>query len=436
MSLVLTAVQFNHDPASSKDSALNIRKNASAFLPVPEWRRGATLTPESSVAAYSIEDTVGQMIKIKASFRRMDPRLTSAEVRAMASAATPFPVWWPQWLFQQYAMTPTFYYPYSLYALYAGIYQYLFETVSATASRVLGDVKPKRVQFGADGQTGLETFELVAPQLDRVGVGIHTLRWAWQYRRGAGDVWENIGESSHRIYALLRKPTAPWKQMPFRAANTQLPWTDVMDYACQWASGARDVEDAGQQVTRNLFDLGSSLIEYDCAGGGNCHYATPVGAGFDCTAFLGLLRGGPGNDRYVNCTDCATIVSTFANVLGCDLWQSRMGTLVPPGIIFFGVNPIMSIGSNGFSLPCGWPGFTYHEVAWTNNCRADDEVYDACCQVNGTADPSRAPRIPLLAAGLRFGAAGDGQYRDRLASPAARAVCEPRPSTRVRRIVF
>jgi hypothetical protein len=436
MAVVLNAVQFNHNPASSKDSALNIRRNASAFLPVPEWRQGVSVEPEDSVAAYSIEDTAGQTITIKASFSRTDPVLKSAEICAVPAAATPYPDWWPQFLVQQYLATPAFYFPYSLYALYANYSQYLFETLTAPVSRVLGEVLPKKVEFGQNGQTPLETFELRNPQLANVGVGIHTMSWIWHYRRGTGDFWQRFAESNHRIYVLLRTPTDPWKQAPFRTSNTQLPWTDVMDYACQWAAGALDIRDAAARVTRNVNDLGGAVIQYDCPGGGNCHYATPVGVGFDCTSFLELLRGGFGNDRYVNCTDCATIVSTFANAIGCDLWQSRMGTLIPPQIIFFGVNPIVSIGSDDFGLPCRWPGFTYHEVAWTGDCTANDDVYDACCVVNSTANPQRPPRIPLLPAGLRFGESGDGQYRDRLSAPAARGVCEPRPNTRVRRIVF
>ena len=178
------------------------------------------------------------------------------------------------------------------------------------------------------------------------------------------------------------------------------------------------------------------LDRYDCVGGGNCHYATPVGAAFDCTAFLELLAGEFGNDRYVDCTDCATIVSTFANVLGCDLWQSRMGTLLPPLIFFFPVNPMLAIGAESVGMPCGWPGFSYHEVAWTRACTARDDVYDACCAVNGTAIPQQPPFIPLLPAGLRFGPVGATLYRDRLAAPAGRPICEPRPATRVRRFVF
>lgn len=434
MEIAISAIQFNHDPASARDSALNIRKNALQVLPVPEWRRAAEQV-QDSVAAYSMRDTAGQTIHLRAQFARTNPLLDSVEIRAVPAAAEPYPDWWPSYLLQQYLMAPYSYFPYSLYALYREYYSYIVETLTTPISRVLGEVEPKRVQFNANGTTDFVTFDLKEPQLSNMGVGIHPMRWVWQYRRSAGHMWLPFGDSQHTIYTLLATPTFPWKQQAFNSLNTQLPWTDVMDFACQWASGSLNPEEATARITRNVFDLGPTLLEYDCVGGGNNHYATPIGSGFDCTAFLELLRGGSGNGRYVNCTDCATIVSTFANVLGCDLWQSRMGTVIGP-IIFFAVNPIRAIGASTFGVPCGWPGFTYHEVAWTDNCSAADMVCDACLEVNGAANPTSAPRIPLLPAGLRFGATGDGQYRDRLAAPAARALCEPRPDTRVRRIVF
>jgi hypothetical protein len=56
---------------------------------------------------------------------------------------------------------------------------------------------------------------------------------------------------------------------------------------------------------------------------------------------------------YVNCSDCATFVSTFANVLGCNLWQSRMG-------FGFDLNKLLGIGSNVWQTCCGWVSFNYH----------------------------------------------------------------------------
>jgi hypothetical protein len=130
----------------------------------------------------------------------------------------------------------------------------------------------------------------------------------------------------------------------------------------------------------------------------------------------------------VNCSDCASIVSTFANALGCDLWQSRMGW-------FFGLNPMLGIGSSVWQPACGWTSFSYHEVAWEGNCLAANDVYDACLQVDGDADPTAAPHVPLLPQDLRFGNPGDLLYRDRLATPAGRPNCNPQPATRQRRKV-
>ncbi|MFN2169236.1 MAG: hypothetical protein ACK2U9_23625, partial [Anaerolineae bacterium] len=173
------------------------------------------------------------------------------------------------------------------------------------------------------------------------------------------------------------------------------------------------------------------LIGYDCPGGGLTHYTSLFAPNtFDCTAFLDRLRGGFGRGYYVNCVDCATIVSTFANSLGCDLWQSAMFGERP-----FGLNPVLAVGSNVWQTPCGWGSFPYHEVAWKGACTAGDEVFDACLQINGGS--SIVSPVPLLPAGIRFGEIGDGLYRDRLATPAGRVNCAPQPQfTRRRRPIW
>ena len=43
---------------------------------------------------------------------------------------------------------------------------------------------------------------------------------------------------------------------------------------------------------------------------------------------------------------------------------------------------------------------------------------------------------PRFAANIRFGFPGEGQYRDRLASPAGRLLCQPQPLSRQRRFVI
>jgi hypothetical protein len=295
--------------------------------------------------------------------------------------------------------------------------------IRALIGNVLGEVAPTTVRF-TSGASGPVTFALSGAKVATTPVGVHTTEWRWQYRirRGA---WTDIDVTRHRIYVLLDVPTAPWQQMPFAASNSQLPWTDVLDVACQWSVLATNADEASAKLTRAVYNLGPGTIEYDCPGGGSSQYSA---GNFACSAFLDRLRGGFGNGKYVNCSDCGAIVSTFANALGCDLWSSRMG-------YYFDLNELLAIGSSTWMTACGWAGFSYHEVAWSGGCTASDDVWDACLQVDGDPDPVNAPHVALLPSKLRFGNPGDMTYRDRLATPGTRPSCAPDPTTRVRRIV-
>jgi hypothetical protein len=407
MSILLEAITFNHDPNAATTDALNIRRNATQMVSLPEWQRGVSVNPEDSPAAYAIQETAGQTLTIHAQFRSTDPAIQTAEVRAIDPNLAQG----------------------CIYAILVSLG--IIPFVRPAGANVLGEVRAHQVTFLPSGETGSVSFDLQNVQLVTAGVGVHTVTWHWQYRLSPSGTWIDFATSTHRVYSLLETPTAPWQQTPYQVTNQQLPWTEVLDYACNWAAGASTRDGAAAEVTRAVYDLGPAIVEYDCPGGGATHYALSA---FNCTAFLERLRGGIGNGRYVNCTDCATILSTFANSLGCDLWQSRMGTYV-----VFGLNPIRAIGHTIWYPGCqNWSGtgFSYHEVAWKGACTANEEVFDGCLQVDGDADPTAAPQTPLLPINIRFGNPGDGQYRDRLATPAGRVNCVPTPGTRQRRSII
>jgi hypothetical protein len=368
--LAIEAIKFNHDTGAETNDALNIRQNVTQFISVPEWRRFISVNPEDSRAAYAVRPTLGKPITIEVSLSSTDSSVAFVEVR------------------------------------------------------VEHHVRARPVNF-VNGTTGFCTFELVEPPVARGRVGTWDIEWDWEYRLRPQHSWHHFATTRHRIYVLLDVPTAPWVQGPYNAANTQLPWTELLDYACRWAEGATSTDMAAALVTQHVYELGPSIVTYDCPGGGSSHYSW---GNFDCTAFVDRLRGGIGNGVYVNCSDCATIVSTFANALGCNLWQSRMGW-------GFALNELLAIGSDVWQTACGWPGFNYHEVAWEAAGTANDDVYDACLRVDGDKDPTNAPHVPLLPQDLRFGNPGDLLYRDRLATPAGRPNCNPQPGTRQRRTV-
>jgi len=364
--IAVEAVTFNHDPGAATHDALNIRRNANQTVHIPEWRRFISVNPEDSPAAYALGPTKGNPLTILVSLRSIDPGLAFVEVR------------------------------------------------------VERHVDARAVNF-VNGATGPVAFTLESAALPH-RVGIRDVTWHWEFRLGPHHEWHRFDTTRHRLYTVLAVPTAPWQQAP---PGTQLPWTDVLDYACRWAEGAASADMAAALVTQAVYALGPSIVTYDCPGGGSSHYSFP---NFDCTHFVERLRGGIGNGLYVNCSDCATFVASFANALGCDLWQSRMG-------YGFALNELLAIGSSVWQTACGWSGFSYHEVAWEAACTVSDDVYDACLRVDGDNDPIAPPRVPLLPQDLRFGNPGDLLYRDRLALPAGRPSCNPQPATRQRRLV-
>ena len=397
MRFFLEAIKLNHDPTSAGTDALNIRRNGTQFVTVPEWRRGVSVKPEDSPAAYAIRRTRGNKITIQAKFECDDPAVHALEIRAIDGRINPLT---------------------SVGCILTRIATWLRPLLRSLSGNVLGEVKEKCIHV-ADGETGFVTFELDYVRLTSVGVGVSDVVWRWQFRVDRNDSWTDFAVSRHRIYTILNEPTDPWKQTPHDSANTQLPWTEVLDFACDWASGAQGVDEAATLITHNLYNLGPDFVQY-VDGEGSAHYVTPGGY-FNCTLFIDCLRGELRPDTHVNCSDCAVIVSTFANALGCDLWQSSMTE--------FDFNPIKKIGQSTWKDG----NFTYHEVAWKNECDINNEVFDACLQVDGDDKPERAPHEPLLPTNLRFGTPGDKQYHFRLVAPSNPAgAAQPLPSFRRR----
>lgn len=392
MALSVQAIRFNHDPASATVDALNIRRDATTAVTVPEWQNGISVNYDDSPAAYAIAQTAGHTITIQARFH-YDVTFAPPgpiEIRAV-SLLKKWPWPWP--------------FPLN--------------------TNPLGSVLPTQVVFDVKGNSGWVTMNVSGHPSS---VTVRNISWIWQWRPNALSPWQSFATTKHRIYVLLDLPTAPWVQTPFIAGNVQLPWTDVLDHVCGWAGGSTTSDNAAGFVTEHVFGLGPGTVTYDCPGGGGSHYT--IGNTFNCTAFLDRLAGGLGNGQFVNCTDCGTFVSVFSNALGCDLWSSRMGW-------GFHLNPAQGIGAAGCGLICGsWTSFSYHEVAWKNACLETDNVFDACLKVNGGVDASTCVGwVPVLPKNMPFGAVGAGQYRDRLSGTGA-ANCNPQPGTRVRRTVF
>ena len=160
MDVHLDAIKFNHDPTTVHNNAINIRKNASEFIAVPEWRSGISVNPEHSRAAYAKKETAGNTLTIEARFRWTGTGPKTVEIRALDPTVNPPGL--PGWI---------------------GFIIWLIRAlIRALFGNVLGEVKARMVSFPGTGLSAFETFELLNTRLDNVGVGIRTTTWRWQCR--------------------------------------------------------------------------------------------------------------------------------------------------------------------------------------------------------------------------------------------------------------
>ena len=378
MLLRLEAIKFNHDTSSATVDAFNIRKNEAEFIEPPEWRRGLSINPEDSPAAYALCETRGNTLTIEANFSCDDLSVTALEIRAVDGRICLIPH-------------------------------------NNTNGNILGEVALTTVEF-ADGKASDQRFELTNVRIWDAGVGKQDILWHWQYRRPGTAAWSDFATTTHRIYTVLQLPNPPWLRNPHVPSNTNLPWVEVLSFACDWASGTQNTDDAAALVTERLNDLGSTkVLDYESSE----HYTDDLN--FDCRGFLEDLRGTDFPVR-VNCDDCAAIVSAFSNILGCSLSQMY---IEPVNAAEIGLKPIIRIGSHTWLEE---DDFDHHEVASEGACGELDEIFDACVQVANVDEPNPTNRIPLQPTNLRFGLLGEEGYRSRLVTSDHQALCRPHPA--------
>jgi hypothetical protein len=282
-------------------------------------------------------------------------------------------------------------------------------TIGATGS--LGGLRRKTVTpaFSSSGLSGPIDFELMWPLPSSVGRPDVTLDWYARNSPGP-SIPVAVGSASHRLYLVLAKPTQPWV--------TETPWVEALKLACGWAAGATDIDAAAKRITERYYSCG--VLQYDDLKGETKYGSVP----YMLSEMLERLNGGPGLGSRVNCTDSANTVSTLANVLGGDLWQSRMG-------YSFDLNPILAIGAPSTNPWPDWSSFNYHEIAWKGACTVNDRLFDGCLMVDGDDDPTKAPQTWLLPANMLFGDCVIMNYRLRLCPPGAAGcgACQPQPGT-------
>ncbi len=383
----LTNIKFNHDTGSSASDAINIRKDYNTPFTISngEWvAKGGTNIP----VCY----TTNKAVTIKARFSVQPASITSAVIWA----------------------------------------------VSTDFGGSLGDVIKTNVTFTG----GVSTPEYVTFQVSGTTPNCiqKTANDVWQWKienvNGTGSPpWDLNTSGVHTVYTILSEPVLPWVNT---AGDRRNAWKTALDLVCAsapWAGGETSVTGAASHITEAI--NGSGRFRYDIFKG-EAKYL--VSGTIELSKCIDRLNGGTGAGELVNCTDCANFITAFANLIGGELYSSRMYTLGAG----FDTNPYTAIGRPAWTKPVGIPagswgwGFNFHEVGWTGSCGDGDSIFDPCLKVDGNGDPSTAPRTELLPVGMPFSDGNQGApyvYRESLAAPGANGYgrCVAQPASKKRR---
>ena len=272
------------------------------------------------------------------------------------------------------------------------------QTVDVHASRLDGSghtiqgVRPRAVTFDAEGQSGQIPF---CADVVPVGVDLDFVRWQWMFVHDGTPEKANI--SDHRVAVILGTPQKPWTTAT-PTCDATLPLWVVVQHACAVARGARTPPEAADRITEAAYEIwgGRYYMWSPSAETFASDILEPVA--FDCLRFLALIGAAPPPTKeIVDCTDIATIVSTFANILGCSLQQLALNEGLK-------TKPVKLVGHDKSCLR----DFALHEIAVAGPPESR-EVWDGCLQVPGDQTGPGEPGPPLLPTGL-----GGDEYLDRL----------------------
>ncbi|MEG0839425.1 MAG: LamG-like jellyroll fold domain-containing protein [Hydrogenoanaerobacterium sp.] len=299
--------------------------------------------------------------------------------------------------------------------------QTLYVRAKETSGGIFGDSTVASVELKS-GETRYVELLFSAHSITSSGIDKKQVTLSWQYSRDQKD-WSNmLINTKLTIYIIPEQPKVPWG---WQDADERVsrPWTAALDVYADALRGLKTTDAVAAAITKKVNE--DPFLLYDKNSGASyfCCFYKPNNTkkhAFMLTRFF--------NRRVsciLNCTDCATIVTTFANLYGCSLTEIQMG----PSKGGFDCNKIESIGYPGvWEKPFMGTGFSYHEVACRNTGNAIKQklIYDACLKLNNSTTPwVDAGCVPCLPIGMAFSqnetaviptASPDNSYREHLAS--------------------
>ena len=268
-------------------------------------------------------------------------------------------------------------------------------TIKVTVGSSKKVISSNEVTMSRSGgnKTSIGKFTFTFPDIKVFSKQVMSI--TFKYKDIAGK-WVNMKKVPVTTYFIPSEPDKPW--IINVKNNNHNPWTDALDMLlAKWkVKGLGDTVKIATQITQYTFS--SINFYYEINQGATILSKNNV---FSCTDFIYNVN--KKKKMTGNCSDCATIVRTFSNLLGAKLIQIRFGN---SGGYY--CNKIKTIGYGKYwqypfpedvngnrvdvsSNKSVRGGFGYHEIASAGSGIYTDKIYDACLKVNKNAVNSTAP---------------------------------------------
>jgi hypothetical protein len=219
-----------------------------------------------------------------------------------------------------------------------------------------------------------------APSVE--GLARYDTEVKWHVEAKLGESWQKVpgtdGSAPVRLYGVLGNALG--------ATPPSMPWVQVVDEVAQAVKGqSTDPMEVRDLIVQHIYER--SGLRYETNQGTSMYTTyssgTYVNARFDLSAYLKRSKG-----SAINCSDCASILSTYASMVGAKLDYCIL-------VLDFPLNPILGLGASMFGSPfrSGNMAFKYHAVTSHDSGAT---VFDATLAVDGDADPKSAPQTKKL----------------------------------------
>ncbi|GHT32218.1 hypothetical protein AGMMS49574_15310 [Bacteroidia bacterium] len=365
----INSIEFNHNSDSS-NGGINIKKNRALNIIPPEWNNETSSYDNPANVAYIINDIEqsAAYIVLELTLMRADNIETPIQMKLIGTCGD--------------------------------------------SSLILGAVESDIFSISLDTSITV-IIKLTNNIIKTSGINIFDTLWYWTFEPTSITYTGTkfIINTYHKIFTLLNQPFSPWYFAKEKYDNTRInyPWTEALAIGNKWI-GDKTIgkeSDIAESMTKGLNSLG--YFKYDTTSGSSFYSYGYVLRYFKINKFINNYNNKSKN-YSLNCSDCATIISSFGNLYGNVLLQIILVNNKFPDS-GFKCNQIISIGDldDHWEVPFPLHGgsFSYHQIC-VPNAISDIQhasIYDACLKIDSGNFPDgteHTKKTALLPTGTQF----------------------------------